>query len=86
MGKLTVSPFFFFFLSSNFYPGGHPFGQAGWLPTTQVFKGSLLLESGKDEKEKLRESVELRSQDQLAKCPVNVQYARRQERYKLEGE
>ena len=22
-------PFFFFFLNSNFYPGGHPFGQAG---------------------------------------------------------
>ena len=53
--------FFFFFLNSNFYPGGHPFGQAGWLSTTQVLKGSLLPESGKDEKEKLRESVELRS-------------------------
>ena len=48
--------FFFFFLSSNFYPGGHPFGQAGWLSTTQVLKGSLLPESGKDEKEKQRES------------------------------
>ena len=44
--------FFFFFLSSYFYPGGHPFGQAGWLSTTQVLKGSLLPESGRDEKEK----------------------------------
>ena len=43
---------FFFFLSLYFYPGWHPCGQAGWLSTTQVFKGSLLPESGIDEKEK----------------------------------
>ena len=38
---------FFFFLSSYFYPGWHPYGQGGWLSTTQVLKGSQLLESGK---------------------------------------
>ena len=45
-----------FFLNSYFYPSWHPYGQAGWLSTTQVLKGSLLLESGKDEKEKQRKS------------------------------
>ena len=52
---------FFFKKNSNFYPGGHPFGQTGWLSTTQVLKGSLLPESSKNEKEKKRESIELRS-------------------------
>ena len=50
--RMGASSCFFFFLSSYFYPGGHPFGQAGWLSTTQVLKGSLLLESGRYEKEK----------------------------------
>ena len=43
---LNLNSFFFFFLNSNFYPGWHPYGQAGWLSTTQVLKGFLLLESG----------------------------------------
>ena len=46
----------FFFFKFIFYPGWHPCGQAGWLSTTQVLKGSLLLESGKNEKEKQRKS------------------------------
>ena len=56
-GTWTRGPHrFFFFLNSYFYPGWHPYGQAGCLSTTQVLKGSLLLESGKDEKEKQRRS------------------------------
>ena len=65
--------FFFFFLNSYFYPGWHPYGQAGWLSTTQVLKGSLLPESGKDEKEKKRESVELRSRGADAVLFVGMQ-------------
>ena len=44
----------FLFLNSYFYPGWHPYGQAGWLPTTQVLKGSLLLNPVVIEKEKKR--------------------------------
>ena len=46
MIDLIHSPRLFFFLNSYFYPGWHPYGQAGWLSTTQVIKGSLLTESG----------------------------------------
>ena len=46
--------FFFFFLNSYFYPGWHPYGQAGWLSITQVLKGSLLLNPVVIEKEKKR--------------------------------
>ena len=53
--------FFYLFLSSYFYPGWHPCGQAGWLPTTQVLKGSLLLESGKNKKEKQKVRVATKS-------------------------
>ena len=71
--------FFFFFLNSYFYPGWHPYGQAGWLSTTQVLKGSLLLESGRyreGEKEIVRKAT--KSGSQLAKCPEIVHCARRQ--------
>ena len=51
-GNPLARGFFFFFLSSNFYPGWHPYGQAGWLSTTQVLKGSLLLNPVDIEKEK----------------------------------
>ena len=67
--------FFFFFFKFIFYPGWHPYGQAGWLSTTQVIKGSLLLESGKKregEKEKVLCNYELG--DELAtlssECPL----------------
>ena len=53
--------FFFFFLNSYFYPSWHPCGQAGWLPTTQVLKGSLLLESGENNKEKQKVRVAMKS-------------------------
>ena len=65
-----------FFLNSYCYPGWHPYGQAGWLPSTQVLKGSLLLESGKKregEKEKVHCSYELG--DELTTCPLSVQCA-----------
>ena len=53
----SIVVFFFFFLNSYFYPGWHLYGQAGWLPTTQVLKGSLLLNPVVIEKEKKRKSV-----------------------------
>ena len=43
-----------FFLNSYFYPGWHPYGQASWLSTTQVLKGSLLMNPVCIEKEKQR--------------------------------
>ena len=53
------SPFLcetFFFLSSSSIPVGIRMDRPAGLSTTQVLKGSLLLESGKNEKEKQRKS------------------------------
>ena len=55
-GQQLEIPFYFYFFKFNFYPSWHPYGQAGWLSTTQVLKGSLLPESGIYEKEKQRKS------------------------------
>ena len=48
--------FLFYFLNSSSIPVGIRMDRPAGLSTTQVIKGSLLLESGKDEKEKQRES------------------------------